>query len=173
MWSFFLLTCFMQQKQITITYKEYAIDELCPWQDSLVKKSEEAQLSSYAPYSRFKVGAAILMENGEIVLGSNQENAAYPSGLCAERVAFFSAGVLHSDTTINAIAISASADKFDINELLSPCGACRQVMLEYEHKQGENILVILKGVGSQVVVFNSLKDLLPVPFNCDALQNVS
>lgn len=163
----------MQQKQITITYKEYALNELSQWQDNLVKKSEEAQLSSYSPYSSFKVGVAILLENGEIVLGSNQENAAYPSGLCAERVAFFSSAVLHSEVKIKAIAISAFTEKFDLNELLAPCGACRQVMLEYEHKQADEIKVLLKGVGSQVVEFNSVKDLLPIPFNCDALQNVS
>ena len=107
------------------------------------------------------------------MLGSNQENAAYPSGLCAERVAIFSCGVIHPAKNIKAIAISASTDKFDLNELLAPCGACRQVMLEYEHKQGEEIKVLLKGSDIQVVEFNSVKDLLPIPFNCDALQNVS
>lgn len=163
----------MQQKQITITYNEYTFGELSDWQEMLVKKSVEAQASSYSPYSNFKVGTAILLENDEIVLGSNQENAAYPSGLCAERVAVFSSTVLHPNIKIKAIAISASTEKFDLNELLAPCGACRQVMLEYEHKQGEEIKVLLKGIGSQVVEFSSVKDLLPIPFNCDALQNVS
>jgi len=163
----------MQQKQITITYNEYSTEELSPWQETLIEKSVEAQSSSYSPYSHFKVGAAILLEDDSIVLGSNQENAAYPSGLCAERVAIFSCGVIHPAKNIKAIAISASTDKFDLNELLAPCGACRQVMLEYEHKQCEEIKVLLKGSDIQVVEFNSVKDLLPIPFNCDALQNVS
>jgi cytidine deaminase len=163
----------MQQKKITITYNEYSVDELSAWQENLIVKSVEAQATSYSPYSHFKVGAAILLEDDLIVLGSNQENAAYPSGLCAERVAIFSCGVIHPAKKIKAIAISANTDKFDLNELLAPCGACRQSMLEYEYKQGEEIKVLLKGVGSQVVEFVSVKDLLPIPFNCDALQNVS
>jgi len=163
----------MEQKQITITYKEYSGKELSAWQKNLVEKSVEAQSSSYSPYSHFKVGAAILLDNDSVVLGSNQENAAYPSGLCAERVAIFSCGAIHPNKKIKAIAISASTDKFDLNELLAPCGACRQSMLEYEHKQGEEIIVLLKGVDSLVVEFSSVRDLLPIPFNCDALQNVS
>ena len=163
----------MQQKQITIRYNEYSTEELSAWQKNLIEKSVEAQSSSYSPYSHFKVGAAILLDDGSIVLGSNQENAAYPSGLCAERVAVFSCGVMHPSKKINAIAISASTDKFDLNELLAPCGACRQSMLEYEHRQDEEIKILLKGVDAQVVEFESVEDLLPIPFNCDALQNVS
>ena len=163
----------MHQKEITITYNEYSVDELSAWQENLIVRSVEAQVTSYSPYSHFKVGAAILLEDDSIVLGSNQENAAYPSGLCAERVAIFSCGVIHPAKKIKAIAISASTDKFDLNELLAPCGACRQSMLEYEHKQGEEIKILIKGVDDQVVEFGSVKDLLPIPFNCDALQNVS
>lgn len=163
----------MQQKQIRINYKEYSTDELYAWQENLILKSVEAQTTSYSPYSNFKVGAAILLEDDSVVLGSNQENAAYPSGLCAERVAIFSCGVMHPTKKIKAIAISASTHKFDLNELLAPCGACRQSMLEYEHRQDEEIKILLKGCDSQVVEFNSVKDLLPIPFNSDALQNVS
>jgi len=163
----------MLQKKITITYNEYSAEELSAWQENLIEKSIESQSSSYSPYSQFKVGAAILLDDNSIVLGSNQENAAYPSGLCAERVAIFSCGVIHPSKTIKAIAISASTDKFDLNELLAPCGACRQSMLEFEHKQGENIKVLLKGFNGQVVEFSAVSDLLPIPFNCDALQNVS
>ena len=163
----------MQQKQIRINYKEYSTDELSAWQENLILKSVEAQTTSYSPYSNFKVGAAILLEDDSVVLGSNQENAAYPSGLCAERVAIFSCGVIHPAKKIKAIAISASTHKFDLNELLAPCGACRQSMLEYEHRQDEEIKILLKGCDSQVVEFNSVKDLLPIPFSSDALQNVS
>tara|TARA_B100000900_G_C20461088_1_gene667314 strand:- start:148 stop:639 length:492 start_codon:yes stop_codon:yes gene_type:complete len=163
----------MQQKQIRINYKEYSTDELSTWQENLILKSVDAQTTSYSPYSNFKVGAAILLEDDSIVLGSNQENAAYPSGLCAERVAIFSCGVMHPSKKIKAIAISASTHKFDLSELLAPCGACRQSMLEYEHRQNEEIKILLKDSDSKVVEFNSVKDLLPIPFNCDALQNVS
>lgn len=163
----------MQSKQITINYHLYELDELEEWQRLLIKKSVEAQSSSHSPYSKFKVGAAVLLDDDTIVIGSNQENAAYPSGLCAERVAVFSCGANYPTHKIRAIAISASAYKSDIKEPLAPCGACRQSLLEYEHKQGEKFKVLLLGVGGQVVEFCSLEDLLPIPFNCDALQNVS
>ena len=163
----------MKQKEITIRYNEYTSTELSTLQSNLIKQSVKAQESSHSPYSNFRVGAAILLESGEIVLGSNQENAAYPSGLCAERVAIFTCGSNHPSKKINAIAISASSTKFDLNELLAPCGACRQSMLEFEYKQNSNIKVLLKGANNQVVEFGSIKDLLPIPFNCDAFQNIS
>ncbi|MDB2442928.1 cytidine deaminase, partial [Flavobacteriales bacterium] len=140
---------------------------------SLVSQSVVAQNSSYSPYSNFSVGAAILLENKSVVLGSNQENAAYPSGLCAERVAIYSCGAHYPKDKILAIAISANSSKFDIKDLLAPCGACRQSMMEFEFKQNAPIKVLLKGVGNQVVEFNSIKDLLPIPFNSEALQIVS
>tara|TARA_B100000780_G_scaffold249481_1_gene195200 strand:+ start:767 stop:1258 length:492 start_codon:yes stop_codon:yes gene_type:complete len=163
----------MKQKEITIRYNEYTSKELSTQQSNLINQSVKAQESSYSPYSNFRVGAAILLDSGEVVLGSNQENVAYPSGLCAERVAIYTCGSLHPSKKINAIAISASSSQFDIKELLAPCGGCRQSMLEFEHKQKSNIKVLLKGVDGQLVEFDSIKDLLPIPFNCDALQNVS
>jgi len=163
----------MKQREITIQYTEYASDELSELQSDLMSQSVKAQESSHSPYSNFRVGAAILLESGEIVLGSNQENAAYPSGLCAERVAIYTCGSNHPSKKISAIAISASTSKFDIKDVLAPCGACRQSMLEFEFKQKSNIKVLLKGVDGQVIEFGSIKDLLPIPFNCDALQNVS
>ena len=163
----------MKQREITIQYKEYTSEELSNLQSDLISQSVKAQESSHSPYSNFRVGAAILLDSGEVILGSNQENAAYPSGLCAERVAIYTCGSNHPTKIIKAIAISASSSQFDINEVLAPCGACRQSMLEFEHKQKANIKVLLKGLDGQVVEFNSIKDLLPIPFNCDALQNVS
>jgi len=163
----------MKQKEITIRYNEYTSTELSTLQSNLIKQSVKAQESSHSPYSNFRVGAAILLDSGEIILGSNQENAAYPSGLCAERVAIYTCGSNHPTKIIKSIAISASSSQFDINEVLAPCGACRQSMLEFEHKQKADIKVLLKGTDGQVVEFNSIKDLLPIPFNCDALQNVS
>ena len=163
----------MKQREITIRYKEYERSELSELQTTLISHSEKAQKSSHSPYSNFRVGAAILLDSGEIILGSNQENAAYPSGLCAERVAIYSCGSNHPSKIILAIAISASSSQFDIKDLLAPCGACRQSMMEFEHKQSSNIKVLLKGVENQFIEFESIKDLLPIPFNCDALQNVS
>ena len=163
----------MKQKEITIRYNEYTSKELSTLQSNLIIQSVKAQESSHSPYSNFRVGAAILLDSGEIILGSNQENAAYPSGLCAERVAIYTCGSNHPTKIIKSIAISASSSQFDINEVLAPCGACRQSMLEFEHKQKADIKVLLKGADGQVVEFNSIKDLLPIPFNCDALQNVS
>lgn len=163
----------MKQREITIRYSEYDFSELTELQSNLINQSLKAQESAYAPYSNFRVGAAILLESGEIVLGSNQENAAYPSGLCAERVAIYNCGSNHPSKNIVSIAISASTTKFDLNDLLAPCGACRQSMLEYEYKQMANIKVLLKGADNQVIEFDSIKDLLPIPFNCDGLQNVS
>ena len=163
----------MKQKEITIRYNEYTSTELSTLQSNLINQSVKAQESSHSPYSNFRVGAAILLDSGEIILGSNQENAAYPSGLCAERVAIYTCGSNHPTKIIKSIAISASSSQFDINEVLAPCGACRQSMLEFEHKQKADIKVLLKGTDGQVVEFNSIKDLLPIPFNCDALQNVS
>ena len=163
----------MKQREITIQYTEYASDELSEIQSHLMSQSVKAQESSHSPYSNFRVGAAILLESGEIVLGSNQENAAYPSGLCAERVAIYTCGSNHPSKKISAIAITASTSEFDIKDVLAPCGACRQSMLEFEFKQKSNIKVLLKGLDGQVIEFGSIKDLLPIPFNCDALQNVS
>jgi cytidine deaminase len=163
----------MIKREITIKYCEYTAHELSEKQSNLINQSVKAQENSHSPYSNFRVGAAILLESGEIILGSNQENAAYPSGLCAERVAIFSCGAQHPKKKILAIAISASTSKFDLKEILAPCGACRQSMLEFEYKQKSNIKILLKGADRQVVEFASVKDLLPIPFNCDALQNVS
>ena len=163
----------MKHREIKIQYTEYRTDELSEEFSSLVSQSVVAQNSSYSPYSNFSVGAAILLENNSIVLGSNQENAAYPSGLCAERVAIYSCGAHYPKDKILAIAISANSSKFDIKDLLAPCGACRQSMMEFEFKQNAPIKVLLKGIGNQVVEFNSIKDLLPIPFNSEALQIVS
>ena len=163
----------MIQREINIQYKEYTNDELSEKQSFLLSQSVKAQESSHSPYSQFRVGAAILLENDQVVLGSNQENAAYPSGLCAERVAIFSCGAQFSKQRIISIAISANSSKFDIKEMLAPCGACRQSMMEFEYKQNSPIKVLLKGSGNQVIEFSSVKDLLPIPFNSQALDIVS
>ena len=154
----------MQQKQITITYNEYSADELSAWQKNLIEKSVEAQSSSYSPYSHFKVGAAILLEDDLIVLGSNQENAAYPSGLCAERVALFYIGSNFPKQSIQTICIVAKGDLIPDDKLLSPCGACRQVMLESENRQNNKIRVIIVNRDHRTMIVSSVIDLLPFGF---------
>lgn len=133
----------------------------------LIKAAHEALSSAYAPYSQFQVGAALLLEDGSIVKGSNQENAAYPSGLCAERVAFFSAGSQHPGKKIMAAAVTTS---YPMEHPISPCGACRQVMAEYELKQQTQIKLLLCSHDGSVIVVNNSRDLLPLYFSGEWLK---
>lgn len=136
----------------------------------LLEAAVAATDTAYAPYSKFHVGAAVLLENGEVVQGSNQENAAYPSGLCAERVALFAAASHYPETTIKAVAITACFN--DSNELLavSPCGDCRQVLAEYEHRYQSGIKMILTAGQGKVMVIEDAKTLLPLMFNADNMK---
>ena len=111
-----------------------------------------------------------MLENGKMISGNNQENVAYPSGLCAERVALFAASANYPGVPVKAIAITAISDRASIGELLSPCGACRQVMVEYEHKYQKNITLFLKGDTDKVYVVDSIGDILPFSFNSDKLN---
>ena len=126
--------------------------------------------SAYDPYSGFLVGASVLLENGEIVSGNNQENVAYPSGLCAERVALYYAGAKYPKVSVKTIAISAKSKTYDIADIVSPCGACRQVMAEYQQKQKQNIRVLLHSPNDEVLIANSVEDLLPFMFNSEQLR---
>ena len=137
---------------------------LGPDQLHCLEKAIEGLSRSYAPYSEFRVSAAVELHDGTIVLGSNQENMAYPSGLCAERVAFFNAASTFPNKKIKRVAITAQTDKKVLDNPISPCGACRQVMLEYELNQEEGIEVILFGNTGQVFVIQEVKDLLPLHF---------
>lgn len=144
---------------------EYAsLAELEPMDRQLVDRAIEATLGAYAPYSHFKVGAALLLDNGEIVIGNNQENAAYPSGLCAERVAIFYAGANYPASKVKAIAVTARSDNFIIGDTLSPCGACRQTIAEYEVKQREPIRIIMAAESGRVLIADSIDALLPLKF---------
>ena len=135
----------------------------------LMEKAFEARENAYAPYSKFHVGAAILLENGEIVTGNNQENASYPSGLCAERTAIYYAGSQFPDVKIIRIAISAgSKNKISI-EPIPPCGACRQAIAEYEIKQKFPIEIFFMGEKGNVIKSHSLANLLPLVFDKSVL----
>ncbi len=133
-------------------------------------KAQEARNKAYAPYSHFKVGAAILLDNGEIVMGNNQENAAFPSGLCAERVAVFQAGAAFPEVPMVALAISAGSIKKVNKTPIPPCGACRQSLAEYEVKQGSSITILFMGEQGQVVKAAAVKDLLPLIFDRSYLK---
>lgn len=152
-------------KKLHLEYEEYEHFSMLNESDQLLmSKANDVADKAYAPYSQFKVGASVLLENGEIILGSNQENIAYPSGLCAERVALFYAGANHSGVKINTICIVAKGDLIPKDHLLSPCGSCRQVMSESEMRQNQSFRVILVSQNNRVLVFNSALDLLPFAF---------
>ena len=135
----------------------------------LMDKAIEARKKAYAPYSKFNVGAALLLDNGEIVLGNNQESAAYPSGMCAERVAVWKAGSTYPNLKIKKLAISASSTITKVNKPVGPCGACRQTLSEYEINQKEPFKVIFMGEEGEVVATESLLSLLPFSFDSSYL----
>lgn len=132
---------------------------------SLMEMAIEIRKKAYAPYSNFRVGAAILLDNGKIVLGSNQENAAYPSGLCAERVAIFQAGALYPDAKIVKLAITAASDTNPTLSPIPPCGACRQSIAEYEFRQDVPIEIYFMGESGEVYKSDSIANLLPLSFD--------
>jgi cytidine deaminase len=137
---------------------------------NLFRAAQQACLKAYAPYSKFQVGAAVLLENGEVLTGNNQENAAYPSGLCAERVALFYASAEYPNVPVKAMAITVNYSNTDFDSVVAPCGACRQVAAEYEQKYGQNIKVYLLGKNEKVLVVPSIKTLLPLVFSGDILK---
>ena len=155
-------------KKITIETQLEIFESISELPDSikeLMNKAHEARENAYAPYSLFKVGAALRLDSGEIILGNNQENAAYPSGLCAERVAIFYAGANFPNSRITAMTISARSTKKVITDPIPPCGACRQSLVEYEVKQNSAIELYFMGESGKVVKSNSVQDLLPLIFN--------
>lgn len=138
----------------------------------LLNKAIEATVDAYAPYSKFNVGAAVLLENGKIIKGNNQENATYPNGLCAERVALFNAASNFPKNKINAIALTIEYEGKDITEPVFPCGSCRQSILEYEDRFKQNIKIYIIGPNKEVVIINSVKDILPFAFSGDFLNHL-
>ena len=155
----------MTNKEIKIAYMEYdSIGELPQDERALAESAVEAVANSYAPYSGFNVGAAVMFEDGEIIQGSNQENAAYPSGLCAERTALFYASASRPDKAMTALAIAAGQKGILCDEPATPCGACRQVMAQYQDKSGRPMTVILVGA-KKIWRFSRIDDLLPLIFN--------
>lgn len=156
----------MKEISITSSFSIYdSTNELSEDVQNLMKQAVEIRKKAYAPYSQFRVGAALLLDNGKIILGSNQENAAYPSGLCAERVAIFHAGSVYPDAKILKIAITAASDTNQTKAPIPPCGSCRQSIAEYEIKQDTPIEIYFMGEIGEVYKSASLKNLLPFMFD--------
>ena len=161
----------MKKVDITTTTFEYdSLEELSQEEQILINKSKEAVKNAYAPYSKFNVGAAVLLANGEIITGTNQENAAYPSGLCAERVAIFYANSKYPDIPVKAIAVTAFTNNKFIENPVPPCGSCRQVIVETETRFNTPIKIYLVSK-NRITVINDAKTLLPLNFNGQFLQD--
>lgn len=158
----------MVEKQITAKIHFCAIDELPETEKMLVALAKEAALKAYAPYSLFKVGAALVLKNGQVVTGNNQENAAYPSGMCAERVALFYANANWPDLPVTCMAIAATSVEGYTAQPIAPCGSCRQVLLETETRFETPIRLLLYGEES-ICVVDSAADLLPLSFDKEFL----
>lgn len=160
----------MEKKTIETKITIYTFDELTKTQQSLINKAKEQVLKAYAPYSNFHVGAAIELDNGEIFAGSNQENSAYPSGLCAERVAMFYANAQFPEVAVKTIAIVAHTNNRFLEEPITPCGSCRQVLLETEARFEKNITVLLYGT-KYIYQIDNIKQLLPLCFEKGSLNS--
>jgi len=156
----------VENKTIQTQFTLYPSIAELPTEDlHLMKAAQKAILNAYAPYSNFQVGAALLLENGMIVTGNNQENAAYPSGMCAERVAIWNASSQFPGIAIKKIAITVKSKLKQVSKPVSPCGACRQTLLEYEVNQKTPIEVFFTGEVGVVIKAHSLSDLLPFAFD--------
>lgn len=160
----------MKQSKFEFEYEVYDdISQLNEADAELLTRAREVTAKAYAPYSKFNVGAAALLANGEYVAGTNQENASYPVGICAERVLLGSAATLYPDVPLVAIAISFNTTKEKSNHPISPCGMCRQSLLEYETRFKKPIRVIMGGMEGKIHIVKSSRLLLPFAFTSDEL----
>lgn len=158
----------MKEEKVLLSYTDFAsVDELGELDRALVAFAAESRLKAYAPYSNFLVGAALRLDDGSVVVGNNQENAAYPSGLCAERVALFAARANRPEQNIATLAIVTDTGQRSLPA--SPCGACRQVMVEFEANQPGSIRVLLASAHGRVLVIERASDLLPLCFTSEQL----
>ncbi len=161
----------MSTQSFTISYETFnSVKELSESDQLLCNQAEAALTSSHSPYSKFKVGTAIALSDDQVVLGSNQENLAYPSGLCAERVALFTIGANYPNAIIKTMAITAQTEVFKIENPVTSCGGCLQVMIEMEKRQKSPIEVMFYCIGGQVLKVKSVKSLIPFAFVEDRLE---
>ena len=157
--------------QINTSIEVYeSLNDLKDDERVLIDCARKACERAYAPYSKFMVGAAVMLADGKIIEGNNQENAAYPSGLCAERVALFAASAIHNNTPVKMIAVTCKTDTKVITTPVTPCGSCRQVIAEYEDKFNQPIRIIMTGEKGQVYACNGIDQLLPLLFNSKQLK---
>lgn len=155
----------MTDKEIKISYREYeTMAELDSREQTVAEAAIEAMRQSYAPYSHFNVGAAVMMEDGEVITGANQENAAYPSGLCAERTALFYAGASRPEKAVALLAIAGGQKGVLCDNPATPCGACRQVMAQYQLRGSRHMEILLVGA-KKIWKFYKVEDLLPMIFD--------
>lgn len=159
------------QKEFTLSYEEYTSDrELSPDDAVLLRTAREATVHAYAPYSRFRVGAAARLVNGVIITGTNQENASYPVGICAERTLLSVAGAQYPGVAIDTLAVSYHNENGDSDRPIAPCGICRQSLQEFEQRTGKPMRVIMGGETGKVIVLEQSGLLLPFAFSADELR---
>ncbi len=155
----------MRKEQFVCPYEVYdAVEELSQQDAELMHRAHEAARNAYAPYSKFNVGAAVRLANGKVVTGNNIENAAYPSGLCAERVAMFAAMAQYPGVAFESLAVTAYSASKTIEEPVAPCGACRQVMVEVEQLSKQPLRVLCQGETGPIFVFSGIESLMPFIF---------
>lgn len=154
----------MQEHYFKIAYREYAPTELPEDVDALFREAKAALKDAYSPYSNFRVACAIRLVNGEIVTGTNQENASYPAGICAEGIALGACAALHPNVGAKELFITIASDVFQVEQIAAPCGICRQQLLEFETRFNQPIAIWLGIAGKPVIRLNSVKDLLPLAF---------
>jgi cytidine deaminase len=156
----------MNELEIKIKVKVYkGLPDLKPEDVALMQAAKDALINSYAPYSGFKVAAAVLLSNGEILTGTNQENASYPAGLCAEATVFSAASAMHPNIAVKKMAVTVKSANRIVAHPVSPCGICRQRILEYETRFNSDIEIMMMGEEGEVYSVNSIKDLLPLHFS--------
>lgn len=160
----------MRDLVIASKLKVCTLEELPPIDLELVNEAREASKRSYAPYSKFNVGAAVRLTDGTVVTGNNQENAAYPSGTCAERTVLFWANAQYPEQAVESLAIAANNEGGELEKPITPCGACRQVILEVEKRYGKSIRIILFGTKECYIIEDGVKTLLPLSFDSDFLE---
>ncbi len=163
----------MKRLKLNLVYEEYEdISGLTREEQHLLKQAQQSINIAYAPYSGYQVGAALLLENGEIITGNNQENVAYPSGLCAERVALFYAQAQYPEIPVKMIAVAARSPDFTTQTPVTPCGSCRQVIAEHEDRHGQKVRIIMRGDNGKIWAINGIENLLPLMFRAEQLKKI-
>jgi len=156
----------MDKQKLEIQYTVFKNREDVSDEDNvLIDRAKEVSLNAYSPYSEFKVGAAVLLDNGTFFTANNQENAAYPEGLCAERIALFYAMAQFPNQKIKSIAVYGHHSKVELAHFIAPCGGCRQVMLECEQRGDEKMRILLSGDDGEVLLIEGVENLLPFQFS--------